>query len=211
MLVAEAYHVTATTQSPERAAWIEAAGAGLAIVDVYDAGALHDVLLIATRRGDPSTDRSGGRLRTGRPRPQCAAAGSRHENPGRRRGRGAPGASLPTASRGPTPRRPSLTSRRSPLLDPSEARRHRPVRRPRARAPRYGNPGRRRCRVALRPLLWSRTSDATLGRPPAVEVTAAARAAVLAVDRGGPGPYNVVDDGRPVSNVRAKWELGWQP
>jgi nucleoside-diphosphate-sugar epimerase len=44
-----------------------------------------------------------------------------------------------------------------------------------------------------------------------VEVGAAARAAFLAVGRGAAGIYNVVDDGSPVSNVRARAELGWSP
>ena len=47
--------------------------------------------------------------------------------------------------------------------------------------------------------------------PPAVSVAGAARAAALAVTKGGPGVYNIVDDGGPVSNARARRELGWQP
>lgn len=47
--------------------------------------------------------------------------------------------------------------------------------------------------------------------PPAVDVRAAARAALLAVDHGSAGAYNVVDDGGPVSNARAKAVLGWLP
>jgi nucleoside-diphosphate-sugar epimerase len=47
--------------------------------------------------------------------------------------------------------------------------------------------------------------------PIAVHVDAAASAAALAVDRGGPGVYNVVDDGGPVSNAKGRAELGWRP
>jgi nucleoside-diphosphate-sugar epimerase len=47
--------------------------------------------------------------------------------------------------------------------------------------------------------------------PPTVSVTAAARATALAATRGEPGVYNIVDDGGPVSNERARRELGWQP
>ncbi len=47
--------------------------------------------------------------------------------------------------------------------------------------------------------------------PPTVAVTAAARAAVLAVTRGAPGVYNIVDDDGPASNARARHELGWSP
>jgi nucleoside-diphosphate-sugar epimerase len=55
------------------------------------------------------------------------------------------------------------------------------------------------------------TWDATPPRPPTVHVDAAARAAALAVDRGDPGIYNIVDDGRPVSNAKARRLLGWAP
>lgn len=47
--------------------------------------------------------------------------------------------------------------------------------------------------------------------PPTVSVTAAARAAALAVTAGSRGVYNIVDDGGPVSNERARRELGWEP
>jgi nucleoside-diphosphate-sugar epimerase len=47
--------------------------------------------------------------------------------------------------------------------------------------------------------------------PPSVHVAAAARAAVLALERAGSGAVNVVDDGPLVSNRRARDELGWSP
>jgi len=47
--------------------------------------------------------------------------------------------------------------------------------------------------------------------PVAVHVDAAAAAAALAVDRGRPGVYNIVDDGGTVSNAKARAELGWRP
>ena len=47
--------------------------------------------------------------------------------------------------------------------------------------------------------------------PPTVWVEDAARAAALAVDRGAPGIYQVVDDGGPVSNAKAAAGLGWRP
>jgi nucleoside-diphosphate-sugar epimerase len=49
------------------------------------------------------------------------------------------------------------------------------------------------------------------GEPPTVHVDAAAWAAVCALEGGAPGAYNVVDDGGPVSNARARRELGWDP
>ena len=47
--------------------------------------------------------------------------------------------------------------------------------------------------------------------PPRVHVAAAARAAMLALERGSPGAYNVVDDDPAVSNRRARAELNWTP
>lgn len=44
---------------------------------------------------------------------------------------------------------------------------------------------------------------------PAVHVDAAARAAMLAIEGGTPGVYNIADDGGGVSTVKARRELGW--
>lgn len=46
---------------------------------------------------------------------------------------------------------------------------------------------------------------------PAVQVDAAAQAAVLAIARGAPGIYNVTEDDGAVSIARARRELGWDP
>jgi nucleoside-diphosphate-sugar epimerase len=46
---------------------------------------------------------------------------------------------------------------------------------------------------------------------PSVHVGAAARATVLALERGAGGVFNVVDDGEDVSNDRARAVLGWHP
>jgi hypothetical protein len=43
-----------------------------------------------------------------------------------------------------------------------------------------------------------------------LHVESAARAAALAAVRGGPGIYNVVDDGAAASNAKAR-SLGWGP
>ena len=53
---------------------------------------------------------------------------------------------------------------------------------------------------------WSMTPP----EPPTVHVTAAARAATLAVDRGAPGAYNIADPG-PLDTTRAREQLGWDP
>jgi len=44
-----------------------------------------------------------------------------------------------------------------------------------------------------------------------VHVGAAARAAALAVARGAPGLYNIVEDGGSASNAKARAQLGWDP
>jgi nucleoside-diphosphate-sugar epimerase len=44
---------------------------------------------------------------------------------------------------------------------------------------------------------------------PAVHVEAAAKAAMLAIEGGAPGVYNIADDGGGVSTVKARRELGW--
>lgn len=44
---------------------------------------------------------------------------------------------------------------------------------------------------------------------PAVHVDAAAKAAMLAIEVGTPGVYNIADDGGGVSTVKARRELGW--
>jgi nucleoside-diphosphate-sugar epimerase len=48
------------------------------------------------------------------------------------------------------------------------------------------------------------------GRVP-VHVEAAARAAALAVARGEPGAYNIVEDDGAASNAKARARLGWDP
>jgi nucleoside-diphosphate-sugar epimerase len=47
--------------------------------------------------------------------------------------------------------------------------------------------------------------------PTTVHIDAAASAAALAVDHGSPGIYNIVDDGGPVANQKARDSLGWSP
>ncbi|MGZ6227893.1 MAG: NAD-dependent epimerase/dehydratase family protein [Candidatus Binataceae bacterium] len=44
---------------------------------------------------------------------------------------------------------------------------------------------------------------------PAVHVDSAAKAAMLAIEGGTPGVYNIADDGGGVSTVKARRELGW--
>jgi hypothetical protein len=44
-----------------------------------------------------------------------------------------------------------------------------------------------------------------------LHVEAAAHAAALAVVRGEPGAYNIVEDGGAASNAKARTALGWEP
>ena len=45
--------------------------------------------------------------------------------------------------------------------------------------------------------------------PPSVHVDAAADAALLAIDHGEPGVFNIADLNGEVSTVKARSELGW--
>lgn len=49
------------------------------------------------------------------------------------------------------------------------------------------------------------------GAPGSVHIDAAAQAALLAVDRGRPGIFNVAEPGGPVLAEKAVRELGWDP
>jgi nucleoside-diphosphate-sugar epimerase len=51
-------------------------------------------------------------------------------------------------------------------------------------------------------------ADAATGSAP-VHVDAAAHAALLAVDRGAPGPFNIAEPNAQVATERARTELGW--
>jgi nucleoside-diphosphate-sugar epimerase len=57
------------------------------------------------------------------------------------------------------------------------------------------------------PGTWYRTAE----RKPALHVDAAAHAAVLALNSGAPGIYNIADDDGAVSIVKARAELGFDP
>jgi nucleoside-diphosphate-sugar epimerase len=53
------------------------------------------------------------------------------------------------------------------------------------------------------------TWNAVAPAAPAIHVDAAAHAALLAVSKGGPGIYNIAEDGEAVSSEKAKRELGF--
>jgi nucleoside-diphosphate-sugar epimerase len=49
----------------------------------------------------------------------------------------------------------------------------------------------------------------THSKPAPVHVDAAAQAALLAIDRGAPGIFNIAEDDGFVSIAKARGELGW--
>jgi hypothetical protein len=57
------------------------------------------------------------------------------------------------------------------------------------------------------PGTWYETSP----KPPSVHVDAAARAALLAITRGGAGIYNIAEDDGAVSTAKARRDLGFDP
>ncbi|MEA2929648.1 MAG: hypothetical protein QOG38_2076 [Hyphomicrobiales bacterium] len=57
------------------------------------------------------------------------------------------------------------------------------------------------------PGTWNETAP----RPPSVHIDAAAHAALLALERGAPGIYNIAEDDGAVSIAKARAELGFDP
>jgi nucleoside-diphosphate-sugar epimerase len=55
------------------------------------------------------------------------------------------------------------------------------------------------------------TGTAVAAGSPPLHVDAAALAAALAIDRGGPGIYNIAEPSQLVSVAKARRELGWDP
>ncbi len=60
-------------------------------------------------------------------------------------------------------------------------------------------------------LYGPRTWNEAKPRPPALHVDAAAQAALLAIDHGSPGIYNIAEDDGAVSIEKARRELGFDP
>lgn len=215
MLVAGGHDVTGTTRSPERARWLEGIGANAEVVDAYDADALRDAVVRAApgvvihqltdlaRGFEPSDIAATARLRTEGTRNLVDAA----RTAGTMRMVAQSGAWL--YADGPIPHRET-----DPLLDPE---RH---------PDSLGLPG-----ILELERLVTRTpglegivlrygffyggetgTDRDAQVQPRVSVEAAARATVLALERGTAGTiYNVVDDDPTVSNARARGGLGWSP
>jgi nucleoside-diphosphate-sugar epimerase len=211
MLVADGHDVTATTRRPDRAQWLATVGASTALLDAFDTDAVTlaveaarpdvviDQLTDLSSGFDPESIRRNARLRAMTTGPLVAAA----EKSGATRFV-CQGAAYVYAD-GPLPQ-----TEDDPLRSPSGA--DDPVI-PGIVALESAVLGARLEGVVLRYgyLYGPGTADAEAGEEPTVHVIAAARAALLAIDRGESRIYNVVDDGRLVSNDRAKRELGWDP
>ena len=214
MLVDAGHAVTGTTRSQERAAWLEGAGAETVVVDAYDADAVRtavldarpDVLIhqltdLALGFGPDDVARTG-RLREVGTRNLVDAALAA----GTQRLIAQSGAWL--YADGPLPHHESHPLR-APTMDASDASLRGVIELERLVTQTPGIDG-----VVLRygffygpNTAWKADSAPS----PRVSVRAAARAALLAVDCGPAGVYNVVDDDDAVSNARARDLLGWRP
>ena len=216
ILVVDGHRVTGMTRRPERAAALERSGARAVLADAYDRAAVVDAVVasgaeVVIDQLTDLTSPSGGPLddalleRNARLRVEgtanlveaAAAAGARRVI--------AQSIAFVYAP-GPEPHRESdpllpVGPGASPTMVGIQA-----LERLVTTDPRFDG-------VVLR---YGRLyGDGTWARerpePPSVSVEGAARAAVLAVTRGSPGIYNIVDDGGPAANERARRELGWAP
>ena len=215
ILVAGGHEVTGTTRSRERADWLERNGAHAEMVDAYDADALDDAVararpqvvihqLTDLARGFAAEDLAAtARLRTMGTRNLVGAAVAAAA----RRIVAQSGAWL--YANGPVPHREA-----DPLLDPAQHPDN-PVIRGVLELERLvtGTAGLEG--VVLRYGFFyggDTGTDREAQQEPRVSVAAAARATVLAMERGEPGSvYNVVDDDPAVSNALAREVLGWIP
>lgn len=214
MLVAAGHDVAGTTRSEERAAWLRSIGAESLVVDAYDRDALiaavcdaapevvvHELTDLANGFG-PAELASTGRLREVATRNLVDAALAS----GARRMVAQSGAWLYAS--GPTPHDESHPLR-TPSESPDDDALHGIVVLERLVA---GTPGLEGVILRYGFFHGPRTAWRPDNAPePHVGVEAAARATALAVERGEPGIYNVVDDNQAISNRRAKEILGWSP
>jgi nucleoside-diphosphate-sugar epimerase len=213
MLVGWGHVVTGTTRSDDGARWLESVGAKAAVVDVFDASGLQEAMdrarpqvvidqLTALRSGfgteqlDATT-----RLRVVGTRNLADAMLSARAERLVAQSVAWLYASGPLPHREEAPLRDPVEERDDPVL-PGIVALERLVMSTRGfegLVLRYG-------------YLYGPGTGATSPRmKPSVHIAAAARAAVLAVDRGAAGPYNIVDDGDEVSNAKARELLGWDP
>jgi nucleoside-diphosphate-sugar epimerase len=214
MLVEAGHAVTGTTRSDDRARWLDGAGAEAVMVDAYDAEAMRVAVL--GRRPDvlihqltdlalgfaPDDVARTGRLREVGTKNLVDAARAA----GTRRLIAQSGAWL--YADGPLPHDESHPLR-TPTMDPGDASLRGVIELERLVTQTPGLDG-----VVLRYGFFygpNTAWEADTAPSPRVSVGAAARATLLAVDRGPAGVYNVVDDDEAISNRRARDVLGWRP
>ena len=216
LLLAHGHAVWGATRSPDKGEVLRKLGARPVVVDVFDAEALAAAVLEAKPeivihqltdlvRGS----RSGEAIR--RARPQRAHPRRRNAQLRRR------GAKRWRAASDRAEHRLGLCARRSALSRrPSvghgcggRSGRERARRRvARATGPRRVAHG--RLGAALRQALRPRQRSGYAPGPPSVHVDAAAYAALLAIDHGKPGVFNIADPNGEVSTDKAIAELGWR-
>jgi nucleoside-diphosphate-sugar epimerase len=214
MLVEAGHTVTGTTRSEDRIRWLEGAGAEAVLVDAYDADAvrtavidarpdvvIHQLTDLALGFGPDDVARTG-RLREVGTRNLVDAA----LFAGARRLIAQSGAWL--YADGPVPHHESHPLR-TPTMDPADASLRGVIELERLVTQTPGLDG-----IVLRYGFFygpNTAWQADTAPSPRVSVRAAARATLLAVDRGPAGVYNVVDDDGAVSNRRARDLLRWRP
>jgi len=217
MLVAAGYEVTGTARSQDGAAMITAAGARAAIVDVFDFADLkaamvasqpdvviHQVTDLSTNPGESLTDEHlerNARVReigTSNLVEATLAVGARRLVAQSIAWLYLPGPEPHTEEETIVPADPATMNRtRKAVID---------LERMVTRDPRFEG-------IVLRygrlygPGTWRDAPDV----PPTVHVHDAARAAVLAVEHGEPGIYNIACDCTQISNAKARRLLGWLP
>lgn len=214
MLVEAGHAVTGTTRSEARVERLERAGAAGVVVDAYDADAVRaavldarpDVLIhqltdLGLGFGPDDVTRTG-RLREVGTRNLVDAALAA----GTQRLIAQSGAWL--YADGPLPHHESHPLR-TPTLDAKDASLRGVIELERLVTQTPGIDG-----VVLRYGFFygpNTAWEADTAPSPRISVGAAARATLLAVDRGPAGVYNVVDDDEAISNRRARDLLGWKP
>lgn len=214
MLVEARHSVTGTTRSQGRAAWLQGVGVTPAIVDVYDADALRAAVadvepevvihqLTDLAQGFSAEDLArNSRLREVGTRNLVDAAVAA----GARRMIAQSGAWL--YADGPLPHDESHPLK-TPTTSPEDASLRAVIELERlvTQTPTLQGVVLRYAYLYGPHTAW----DAKTAPLPRVSVVAADRAALLAVDHGPPGIYNVVDDDPALSNAHARALLGWTP
>ena len=212
MLLESGHEVTGTTRSAERAAWLGGLGASPAVLDVLDAGQVRDALAAAApevvihQLTDLASGFDAGSLRRNTRLREVGTANLVE-------GMLAIGTRRLVAQSiawlyadGPLPH-----TEADPLIDPATDPEHVSLRGV-VTLERLvtGTPGIDGLVLRYGSLYGPGTvSEDRPSGPTSVHVGAAARAAALAVTRGGPGVYNVVDEGGAVSAALARRTLGW--